>query len=174
MLAFAMFAGCNGKWASNSGGGGGGQGRNRPHATEDEVRQQFEKLMGAFARRDIAAIDGMMLSNATFINPQVGAGVYAWTDARPLLEQAFARGAYALSNDPSYRIGVNRDMGWIATVYHVRVSVQNTLVQSDGGVSVLFQKTEDGYKAQLFHISRFNPPAATTTEGKPSNKPAKK
>lgn len=172
LFVVAIFAGCNGQWSRNS--GGGGQGRNRPHATEDEVRQQFEKLMNGFAHRDIAAIDGMMASNATFINPQAGAGVYAWADARPLLEQAFARGAYALSNDPSYRIGVNRDMGWIATVYHVRVPVQNNLVQSDGGVSVLFQKTEDGYKVQVFHISRFASPPATNTEAKPASKPAKK
>src|SRR5437879_8983940 len=109
--------GCHGQWASN---GGGGQGRNKPHAAEDEVRQQFEKLMWGFARRDIKAVNDMMASNATFINPQVGAGVYTWTDARPILEKAFARGGYELSADSAYRIGVNRDLGWVATVYHVR------------------------------------------------------
>ena len=172
LFVVAILAGCNGQWSRNS--GGGGQGRNRPHATEDEVRQQFEKLMNGFAQRDIAAIDGMMASNATFINPQAGAGVYAWADARPLLEQAFARGAYMLSNDSAYRIGVNRDMAWIATVYHVRVPIEKTVVQSDGGVSVVFQKTEDGYKVQLFHISRFTPPPVANTEAKPASKPAKK
>src|SRR5437868_9660015 len=103
--------GCNGQWAQNGGGGGGGggggQGRNKPHATEDEVRQQFEKLMSAFASRDINAVNAMMASNATFINVQAGPGVYTWTDARPVLEKAFARATYQLANDPAYRIGVN-------------------------------------------------------------------
>jgi len=174
MLVVAILVGCNGQWAPNSGGGGGGQGRNKPRATEDEVRQQFEKLMSAFAHRDIAAIEGMMSSNAAFIDAQAGAGVFTWADGRPLLEQAFARGAYQLSNDASYRIGVNRDMGWIATVYHVRIPTKNGLEQSDGAVSVLFQKTPDGYKVQMFHISRFAPPGAATTETKPASKPAKK
>ena len=152
MLAVALLVGCSGQW---SGDGGGGRGRNKPHATEDEVRQQFEKLMSSIARRDISAVDAMMASNATFINPQAGAGVYTWADARPLLEQAFARGGYQLSNDPSYRIGVNRDLGWIATEYHVRVPYGSGLMQTDGGISVLFQKNPDGYKVLLFHASRF-------------------
>jgi len=164
VFAIAMVAGCNGQWAQNGGGGGGGgQGRNKPHATEDETRQAFEKLMWGFANRDINAINGMMSSNATFINPQAGAGVFTWTDARPVLEKAFARGAYQLSNDSAYRIGVERDLGWIATVYHVRVG-ENSQEQSDGGVSVLFQKTADGYKVLMFHISRFSPPVVPATK----------
>jgi ketosteroid isomerase-like protein len=159
--------------------GCGGQGRNKPHATEDEIRQQFEKLMAAFARRDINAINDMMASNATFINVQVGPGVYTWTDARPLLEQAFARGGYLLTNDPAYRIGVNRDLGWIATVYHVRVPSTAGVLQTDGGVSTLFQKNADGYKILLFHASRFTPvaPAASADAGKkqaPADPAAKK
>ena len=167
MFAVLALVGCSGQWSGN----GGGQGRNKPHVTEDEVRQQFEKLMGAFARRDINAINEMMASNATFINPQAGAGVYTWADARPLLEQAFARGAYLLSNDSAYRIGVDRDLGWIATVYHVRVPGQNGLQPSDGGVSVLFQKTADGYKVLMFHISRFAPPMAPAMTPSSDSKP---
>jgi ketosteroid isomerase-like protein len=172
VLAVLMMAGCSGQWAPNNGGGGGGQGRNKPHATEDEVRQQFEKLMWGFANRDINAINGMMSSNATFINPQAGAGVFTWTDARPMLEQAFARGPYQLSNDSAYRIGVERDLGWIATVYHVRAPGPNGLLQSDGGVSVLFQKTVDGYKVLMFHISRFPPPVASATKPESGAKPS--
>jgi ketosteroid isomerase-like protein len=156
VLAFAATVGCNGQWSNGGGGGGNGQGRNKPHATEDEVRQQFEKLMGAFARKDINGVNEMMASNATFINVQVGPGVYTWTDARPLLEKAFARGNYQLANDPAYRIGVNRDLGWIATVYYVRVPTQHGMVQSSGGVSVLFQKNADGYKVLMFHSSHFS------------------
>jgi len=166
VLAVAAVVGCNGQWSSNSGGGDGGdgQGRNKPHATEDEVRQQFEKLMTAFARRDINAVNGMMAPNATFINVQVGPGVYTWADARPVLEKAFARGNYLVANDPAYRIGVDRDLGWIATVYYVRVPTQNGFQQSDGGISVLFQKNPDGYKALVFHASHFPqpPPSAST------------
>jgi ketosteroid isomerase-like protein len=154
VLTLAAMVGCNGQWAPN-GGGGGGQGRNRPHATEDEVKQQFEKLMGAFARRDINGVNEMMASNATFINVQVGPGVYSWADARPMLEQAFSRGAYQLANDSAYRIGVNRDLGWIATVYHVRVPTKTGVAQVDGGISVLFQKNPDGYKVLLLHTSHF-------------------
>jgi hypothetical protein len=156
VLALAAMIGCNGHWSSNNGGGGGGgQGRNKPHATEDEVRQQFEKLMGAFGSRDINAVNAMMASNATFINVQVGPGVYTWADARPVLEKAFARGPYQLSNDPRYRIGIARDLGWIATVYYVRVPTPSGFQQSEGGVSVLFQKTLDGYKVLMFHSSHF-------------------
>jgi ketosteroid isomerase-like protein len=175
MLTLVAMVGCNGQWASN-GGGGGGLGRNKPRATEDEVRQQFEKLMGGFARRDIATINDMMASNATFINVQVGPGVYTWTDARPLLEQAFARGAYQLTNDAAYHIAVNRDLGWIATVYHVRVPGPNGLLQSDGGVSALFQKNADGYKVLMLHISRFAPvaPAVGGDEQAPAKAVPKK
>jgi ketosteroid isomerase-like protein len=165
VLALLTMVGCNGQWAQN-GGGGGGQGRNKPHATENEVRQQFEKLMGAFARRDINSVNEMMASNATFINVQVGPGVYTWADARPKLEQAFTRGAYELSNDSAYRIGVNRDLGWIATVYHVRVPTKAGPVQLDGGISVLFQKNPDGYKVLLLHTSHFPQLASSTGDQK--------
>jgi len=159
-LALLLLAGCSGHWANNGGGGqGGGQGRNRPHATEDETRQAFEKVMGAFARKDAAALNEMMSSSAIFIDPPIGPGVFAWTDAKPRLEQSFAKNPnFQLTNDSAYRIGVERDLGWVATVFHVRVPFDQGVLQSDGGISMLFQKTEGGYKVLMFHASRF--PAA--------------
>ena len=72
VLAIAAAIGCNGQWSSNTGegGGGGGQGRNKPHATEDEIRQQFEKLMSAFARRDINGVNEMMAAMSEDGNPR--------------------------------------------------------------------------------------------------------
>ena len=167
-LALLLIAGCSGQWANNGGGSqGGGQGRNRLHATEDETRQAFEKVMGAFARKDAAALNEMMSSSAIFIDPPIGPGVFAWTDAKPILEQSFAKNPnFQLTNDSGYSIGVERDLGWIATVFHVRVPVDHGMLQSDGGISMLFQKTEGGYKVLMFHASRF-PAAAPATAAKP-------
>jgi ketosteroid isomerase-like protein len=169
-VALVAVVGCSGQW---SGGGGGGQGRNKQHASEEETRQAFEKLMAAFANRDTETINGMMTSGAIFIDPPAGPGVYTWSDAKPILENAFAHSdPFQLSNDPSYRIGVNRDLGWIATVYHVRTQGTSEVNKSDGAISVLFQKTDAGYKVLSFHASRFLiPPAATPV---PSGKAAPK
>jgi ketosteroid isomerase-like protein len=166
-FALLLIAGCSGQWANNGGGGqGGGQGRNRPHATEDETRQAFEKVMGAFARKDAAALNEMMSPSAIFIDPPIGPGVFAWSDAKPILEQSFAKGPnFQLTNDSGYSIGVERDLGWIATVFHVRVPFDHGVLQSDGGISMLFQKTEGGYKVLMFHASRF-PAAAPATAAK--------
>jgi ketosteroid isomerase-like protein len=176
-LALLVLAGCRGEWSNTGGGGGGnggGQGRNRPHANEDETRQAFEKLMGAFARRDTATINDMMSSSAIFIDPPAGPGVFAWADARPILENSFAHsGDFQLTNDSGYRIGASRDLGWIATVYHIRVpDKKGGLAQSDGAISVLFQKTDAGYKVLMFHASRFPaaPPAQETTSAAPAPK----
>ena len=172
LIAVALIAvvGCSGQW---SGGGGGGQGRNKQHATEDETRQAFEKLMAAFANRDAETINGMMTSGAIFVDPPVGPGVFTWSDAKPVLENAFANsGPYQLSNEPSYRIGVNRDLGWIATVFHVRTQGASEINKSDGAISVLFQKTDGGYKVLSFHASRFLPPPAVTAV--PGDKAASK
>ncbi len=162
LFTVVVMVGCSGQWSGN-GGGGGGQGRNKPHATEEETRQAFEKLMGAFANKDTETIGGMMTSGATFIDPPAGPGVFTWSDAKPILEQAFAHSdPFQLSNDPNYRIGVNRDLGWIATVFHVRTQSGNAISKSDGAVSVLFQKTEVGYKVLSFHASRFPMPPTVT------------
>jgi ketosteroid isomerase-like protein len=162
LLAVLAIVGCNGQWSGN-GGSGGGQGRNKPHATEEETRQAFEKLMGAIANKDTETINGMMTSNATFIDPPVGPGVFTWSEAKPILENAFAHSEpFQLSNDPSYRVGVNRDLGWIATVFHVRTQSGNSINKSDGAVSVLFQKTEGGYKVLIFHAARFLVPPTVT------------
>ena len=156
-------AGCSGQWAQNGGGGGGGQGRNKPHATEDETRQAFEKLMSAVANRNTQAMNDMMTSGAIFIDTPVDSSVLNWPDARPKLDQAFARMApFALSNDPNYRVGVDRDLGWIATVYYVRTQVANGMAKGDGAISVLFQKTDAGYKVLMFHASRFPTPPTVT------------
>ena len=156
LVVFAVI-GCSGQWSGNGGsGGGGGQGRNKPHASEEEIRQAFEKLMAAIAIKDTQTIDGMMTSGAIFIDPPAGPSVYTWSDAKPILENAFAHSdPFQLSNEPNYRIGVNRDLGWIATVFHVRTKVANGIAKSDGAVSVLFQKTDGGYKVLMFHASRF-------------------
>jgi hypothetical protein len=170
MATLALFAivGCSGQWANN---GGGGQGRNRPHATEDETRQSFEKLMGAFARKDIATINDMMSSSAIFIDPPAGPGVFNWADAKPILDKSFANSVnFQLTNESSYHIGVERDLGWIATVYHIRVPAEKSFSQSDGGISVLFQKTEGGYKVLMFHASRFPAPSPTADATKPPAK----
>src|SRR3954464_3538811 len=166
-LALLLFAGCRGQWANKGGGGqGGGQGRNRPRATEDETRQAFEKVMGAFARKDAAALNEMMSPSAIFIDPPIGPAVFSWTDAKPILEQSFAKNAnFQLTNDSGYSIGVERDLGWIATVFHVRVPFDKGVLQSDGGISMLFQKTEGGYKVLMFHASRF-PAAEPATAAK--------
>jgi ketosteroid isomerase-like protein len=161
IAALAMFtiAGCSGQWANN-GGSGGGQGRNRPHATEDETRQAFEKVMSAFAHKDIASLNDMMSPTTIFIDPPAGPGVFAWEEAKPTLEKSFANSVnFQLSNESGYRVGVERDLGWIATVYHVRVpNDKGAMSQSDGGMSMLFQKTDSGYKLLMLHASRF--PAA--------------
>jgi ketosteroid isomerase-like protein len=174
LLALALVAimGCSGQW---SGGGGGGQGRNKQHASEDETRQAFEKLMGAFANRDVETINGMMISGAIFIDPPAGPGVYTWSEAKPILEKAFGDSSpYQLSNEPNYRIGVNRDLGWIATVYHVRTQAASAMNKSDGAVSVLFQKTDAGYKVLSFHASRFQVPPTVTTIPDGKSAPKKK
>ena len=154
ILIVAALTGCSGQWAPNSGGGGGGgQGRNRPHATEDEVRQQFDKLIASFSNGDMESINGMMSSGAVFILPTLSS-VVSWPDARPKVEQAFGnRGPHRITADSNYRIGVNRDMGWIATVYHDQTQGTRAVFKSDGEISVLFQKTEGGYKVLLFHAS---------------------
>ena len=164
-LAVLAIVGCSGQWSGNA--GGGGQGRNKPHASEDETRQAFEKLMAAFANRDAETIDGMMTSGAIFIDPPAGPGVFTWSDAKPILENAFAHSdPFQLSNEPNYRIGVNRDLGWIATVFHVRTQSASQINTSDGAISVLFQKTDAGYKVLSFHASRFlAPPAVTPVRG---------
>jgi ketosteroid isomerase-like protein len=179
MAALALFAivGCNGQWANSGSGSGGGQdraqGRNRPHATEDETRQAFEKIMGAFAHKDTATINGMMSSSAIFIDPPAGPGVFTWTDAKPILEQSFARSVdFQLTNDSSYRIGVEHDLGWLATVYHIRVPADKGFSQSDGGISVLFQKTEGGYKVLMFHASRFPAQQAASEPSKSTGQAA--
>jgi len=170
ILAVALLVGCSGQW---SGDGGSGRGRNKPHATEDEMRQAFEKLMSAFANRNTQTMNDMMTSDAVFIDTPVDPSVLSWSDARPKLEHAFAHGSpFALSNDPNYRIAVNRDLGWIATVYHVRTAAANGIIKNDGAVSVLFQKTDGGYKVLMFHASRF--PAPPTVTPLPSDKAGKK
>jgi ketosteroid isomerase-like protein len=180
-LSLLLLAGCSGHWANNGGAGagqGGGQGRNRPHATEDETRQAFEKVMSAFANKDARSLNDMMSSSAVIIDPPIGPGVFAWPDAKPMLEAAFAKnGKYQLTNDANYRIGVERDLGWIATVFHVRVPSGQGVVQSDGGVSVLFQKTEGGYKVLMFHASHFAtaaPPAEAEKQTGKASTPKKK
>jgi ketosteroid isomerase-like protein len=174
VAAILALAGCNGKWANNGGnGGGGGQGRNRPHATEDETRQAFEKVMGAIANRDTASLDKLMSSGAIFIDPPAGAGVFSWADAKPILEKSFSKKVdFQLSNEPTYRIGVERDLGWIATVYHVRFKDSTgEMAQTNGAMSMLFQKTEDGYKVLMLHASRFLPePAAADTKSESGKK----
>ena len=173
-LVVVAVVGCSGNWSGGSGGGG-GQGRNKPHASEDETRQAFEKLMGAIANKDTETVNGMMTSSAIFIDPPAGPGVFTWSDAKPILEQAFAHSApFQLSNEPTYRIGVNRDLGWIATVYHVRTQEGNAINKSDGAVSVLFQKTDGGYKVLTFHASRFLVPPTVTPVASEKAVPKKK
>jgi ketosteroid isomerase-like protein len=160
-LALLVFAGCRGQWVNNAGGGqGGGQGRNRPHATEDETRQAFEKVMSAIAHKDIASLNDMMSPTTIFIDPSAGPKIFVWEEAKPIIEKSFATSVnFQLSNESGYRIGVERDLGWIATVYHVRVpNDKGEMAQSDGGMSMLFQKTDNGYKLLMLHASRF--PAA--------------
>jgi ketosteroid isomerase-like protein len=175
-LALLLIAGCSGQWANNGGGGqGGGQGRNRPHATEDETRQAFEKVMSAFAHKDIASLNDMMSPTTIFIDPPAGPRVFVWEEARPIIEKSFANGVnFQLSNESGYRIGVERDLGWIATVYHVRVmNDKGVMVQSDGGMSMLFQKTDSGYKLLMLHASRFapaEPPADKSAQATPAAK----
>lgn len=173
-LALMAVIGCSGHWANNGGGGGGGQGRNRPRATEDETRQAFEKVMNAFAHKDAASINDMMSSSAIFIDPPVGPGVFAWSDARPALEKSFQNSVnFQLSNESGYRIGVERDLGWIATVYHIRIpNDKGGFSQADGAISMLFQKTEGGYKVLMLHASRFAPPPAAAEQGKSASSPA--
>src|SRR4051812_385615 len=161
MFAVLALAGCNGQWSGN--GGGGGQGRNKPHATEEETRQAFEKLMGAIANKDTETINGMMTSNATFIDPPAGPGVFTWSEAKPILENAFAHSdPFQLSNDPSYRIGVNRDLGWIAPVFPARPQSETSVAKSEGAFSVLFKKTKVVYKVLIFPTSGFLVPQTVT------------
>lgn len=172
VAAVVALAGCNGQWANN-GGSGGGQGRNRPHATEDETRQAFEKVMAAIANQDTASLDTLMSSQATFIDPPAGPGVFSWAEGKPLLEKGFAKKInFQLTNETNYRIGVERDLGWIATVYHVRFSDGvGGIAQTNGAISMLFQKTPDGYKVLMLHASRFLPePAATPAQGASTTK----
>ena len=171
VAGIVALAGCKGQWA-NTGGSGGGQGRNRPHATEDETRQAFEKVMAAIANKDTASLDKLMSSGAIFIDPPAGPGVFSWSEARPLLEKGFAKKIdFQLSNEPTYRIGVERDLGWIATVYHVRFADSNgEMAQTNGAMSILFQKTEDGYKVLMLHASRFLPEPASAEAKSASGK----
>jgi ketosteroid isomerase-like protein len=175
-LALLVFAGCRGQWVNNAGGGqGGGQGRNRPHATEDETRQAFEKVMSAIAHKDIASLNDMMSPTTIFIDPSAGPKIFVWEEAKPIIEKSFATSVnFQLSNESGYRIGVERDLGWIATVYHVRVpNDKGEVAQSDGGMSMLFQKTDNGYKLLMLHASRFT--AATPAADKlPQGAPAAK
>jgi len=173
-LALFAMAGCNGQWASN-GGSGGGQGRNRPHATEDETRQAFEKVMSFFGAKDLSSLDSMMSSSAIFIDPPAGPGVFSWAEAKPMMEKSFSGAVkFNLSNESGYRIGVERDLGWIATVYHIRIpNDKGGFSQSDGAMSMLFQKTEGGYKVLMLHASRF-PAAAPAEAGKSAAEPVKK
>jgi ketosteroid isomerase-like protein len=160
LAAVLALAGCNGQWANNGGSGsGGGQGRNRPHATEDETRQAFENVMRAIGNKDMAGLDKLMSSGAIFIDPPAGPGVFSWPEAKPILEKVFSKKIeFQLANEPNYRVGVERDLGWIATVYHFRFTDANGgVAQTNGAMSMLFQKTEGGYKVLMLHASRFLP-----------------
>ena len=177
----ALLTACNGQWAQSGGGGtgtGAGLGRNRPHAKEDEVQAAFEKMMQAFQSGDLATLDSMFLPNATFVDPPVGPGVFAWSDAKPRLEKPLAgtRANDALSNDRDYHITVNRDIGWISTVTHARRVTEHGIEQGDGAITVIFQKMDDGnYKIVLFHAARFPAsPAAAITESPKEASPTKK
>jgi ketosteroid isomerase-like protein len=165
-LAMFAFAGCSGQ------GNNGGQAHNRPRAKEDETRQAFEKVMSAFARRDVASLNDMMSSTAIFIDPPAGPGVFSWTEAKPILEKSFSTSVpFQLTNESGYRIGVDHELGWIATVYHIRVpNDKGSFTQSDGGMSMLFQKTDAGYKVLMLHASRFAPAGTKPTSAEEAGK----
>jgi ketosteroid isomerase-like protein len=158
-----LLMGCNGQWSRPGGGagggagqgGGGGQGRNRPKASNDEVLTAYASLLQAFQKKDMDALDRLFAANSTVSAPPLGARVMAWSDARPIVEQAVrSSGDLQFSDNKNGIVGIDRDMGWIASSYHVHESTPKGPSDSDGVMMVVFRKTEEGYKIIAFQAAR--------------------
>src|SRR5260221_641159 len=115
----------------------------------------------------------MFSAHSTVVAPPLAGRVMTWSDARPMVEESLkASGELQISRSDNGIVGVDRDMGWVANAYHVRETTPKGPSESDGIMTVLFQKTEEGYKILAFHAGR--PPGVPVSAPSAPGNPAKK